>query len=148
MGLRFCFFVLLIGSVASVSGQVNSFADSEKTSNIYKGQEELSTAQTKAWDSIYTIWLRDDYLKCKKENKIDLNCDGHSPCESFYIDVILKIDGEGKMEYYKLQGGIKCGRPITKPLELRLMRSFFKMEFPPELRNIKFEVRLGAILKC
>ncbi len=33
-------------------------------------------------------------------------------------------------------------------MEDQLIQSLFKIEFPKELYNVKFETRLGLILKC
>ena len=64
------------------------------------------------------------------------------------MDVIIKINASGKLEYYKLVKGKKCGMELNKQFELRMMRSFIKYEYPPELRNVTFKTRLGTILKC
>ncbi|MBL7884332.1 MAG: hypothetical protein JNL69_09700 [Bacteroidia bacterium] len=106
---------------------------------------ELSDAQYTAWKKISNNWLSDDFEKIKFEHKIELNC---QTCSSVYLDVIIKINANGKLEYYKLIKGKKCGMELTKPLELRMMRSFFKYEYPPELRNVIFKTHLGTTLKC
>ena len=64
------------------------------------------------------------------------------------MEVIIKINADGKMEYYKLVNSKRCGIAITKQLELRIMRRFFKFEYPFELRNTTFKTRLGNVLKC
>jgi hypothetical protein len=106
---------------------------------------KLTDAQYATWKTISTNWLSDDFEKIKFENKIDVNC---KSCSSVYMDVIIKINASGKLEYYKLVKGKKCGLELTKQFELRMMRSFFKFEYPPELRNVVFKTRLGTILKC
>ena len=106
---------------------------------------ELTDKQYATWKSIKNNWIVSDFEKIEAENKIKLNCKN---CESFYVDVIIKINANGKMEYYKLINGKKCGIDISKQLELRVMRNFFKFEFPAELRNVTFQTRLGNALKC
>jgi hypothetical protein len=106
---------------------------------------ELSDVQYAAWKKISNFWLADDFEKIKFENKIDVNC---KSCTGVYMDVIIKINSSGKLEYYKLVKGKKCGMEPNKQFELRMMRSFIKYEYPPELRNITFKTRLGTILKC
>jgi hypothetical protein len=106
---------------------------------------ELSDVQYASWKKISNFWLADDFEKVKFENKIDVNC---KSCSSVYMDVIIKINASGKLEYYKLVKGKKCGLEITKPFEMRMMRSFIKYEYPPELRNVTFKTRLGVVLKC
>ena len=106
---------------------------------------ELTDKQYSAWKSIKYSWLASDYELIKSENKIKLNC---KDCSAFYVEVVIKINESGKMEYYKLINGKRCGLGFTKELELRVMRKFFKFEYPFELRNTTFKTRLGDVLKC
>jgi hypothetical protein len=106
---------------------------------------ELTDKQYAAWKKISNFWLADDFEKIKFENKIDISC---KSCSGVYMDVIIKINASGKLEYYKLVKGKKCGMELNKQFELRMMRSFIKYEYPPELRNVTFKTRLGTILKC
>lgn len=119
--------------------------DNKALSNTILNDYELSDKQYASWKMIQNNWIVSDYEKIKLENQVQLNCKN---CESFYINVVIKINASGKMEYYKMIDGKKCGMSITKQLELRLMRNFFKYEFPAELRNITFQTRLGSVLKC
>jgi len=106
---------------------------------------KLTDAQYATWKTISTNWLSDDFEKIKFENKIDINC---KSCYGVYMDVVIKINGNGKLEYYKVINGKNCGVAFTKQFEMRMMRSFLKFEYPPELRNVVFKTRLGTILKC
>ena len=106
---------------------------------------ELTKKQYAAWKSIQNNWIVSDYEVIEAENKIKLNC---KTCSSFYVEVIIKINASGKFEYYKLLNSKKCGITIDKKLELRIMRNFFKFEYPSELRNVTFKTRLGTVLKC
>jgi hypothetical protein len=136
------FIFLFIFSIKSIAQEV--VVDNwipEKVLNDY----ELNDKQYSAWKRVFNNWMVGDYEAIEVENKIKLNC---KTCESFYMDVIIKINASGKLEHYKVVGGKKCTISITKQLELRIMRNFFKFEFPPELRNQIFQVRLGNVLKC
>lgn len=106
---------------------------------------ELTDKQYAAWKSIQNNWLVGDYETIQAENKIKLNC---KSCEAFYIEVIVKISKDGKLEYYKLVNSKRCGVAVTKDVELRIMRRFFKFEYPFELRGTTFKTRLGNVLKC
>jgi hypothetical protein len=53
---------------------------------------------------ISNFWLADDFEKIKFENKIDISC---KSCSGVYMDVIIKINASGKLEYYKLVKGKK-----------------------------------------
>lgn len=106
---------------------------------------ELTDKQYAAWKLIKNNWIVSDYEAVELENNVKLNC---KSCESFYIDVIIKINANGKLEYYKFIDGKNCHISITKQVELRFMRIFFKFEYPSELRNVTFKTRLGDSLKC
>jgi hypothetical protein len=105
---------------------------------------ELSEAQLKAWNKVEAGWEK-EYPRILKEQKLKLNCNG---CSSIYLDVILSIDENGKLKYYKLLDSDKCSEKFSKGLEIRFMKWFFDYKFPKELFNLEFEVRLGSSLKC
>ncbi|MBL0330387.1 MAG: hypothetical protein IPP64_13425 [Bacteroidetes bacterium] len=106
---------------------------------------ELTDKQYSAWKSIKNNWMATEYEAIQAENKIKLNCKN---CQTFYVEVVIKINANGKLEYYKLLNGKRCSVGLTKELELRVMRKFFKFEYPFELRNTTFKTRLGNALKC
>lgn len=138
----FCIFILSIVFVNLNFGQEVV----EKTIDpTVLNDYELTSKQYAAWKSIQNNWLVSDYEVIQMENKIKLNC---KSCEAFYVEVIIKIDENGKLGYYKLVDSKKCGVAVTKQLELRIMRKFFKFEYPYELRNTIFKTRLGNVLKC
>lgn len=117
----------------------------EKNTPSVLNDYELTDKEYAAWKLIRNNWLVSDYKKIQTENKIKLNC---NDCESFFAEVILKIDANGKLEYYKLMTGKNCGIALSKQLEIRMMRGFFKFDFPPELKNTIFKTKLGNALKC
>jgi len=119
-------------------------SDTTGTSNV-KGIEQLSDQQQADWKSVQNVFYNTDYDKVKDDNKVTLNC---KTCNGFYADVVFKINTNGKLEYYKLISSSACGRPFTKTQENRIMRMFFKFEYPSSLRNTTFKVRLGTKLKC
>lgn len=116
-------------------------AGTSKVLNDY----ELNDKQFGDWKSAQSVWNNNEYDQVKQERGIKLDC---KSCTSFYLDVIIKVNGSGKMEYYKPIGSKVCGRGITKAEEIRMMRMFFKFEFAPSLRNTIFKTRLGTSLKC
>lgn len=106
---------------------------------------ELSDKQFAAWQTMKNNWLAGDYEVIREENKIKLNCKN---CDSFYLEIILHVNENGKLGYCKAVKGSRCGLPLTKDMEQRIMRNFYKFEFPHELRNTTFKTRLGEVLKC
>lgn len=135
------FFFMVLG--VRFLGQEIPFEDKNTPSVL--NDYELTDKEYAAWKLIRNNWFVSEYEKIQAENKIKLNC---KDCESFFVEVILKIDANGKLEYYKLVNGKKCGIALSKQLEIRMMRTFFKFDFPPELRNTIFKTRLGNVLKC
>lgn len=106
---------------------------------------ELTSEQWNAWQKMEQDWMKNEYSKILKENKLKMNCSG---CESIYMDAVFSIDTTGKLKYYKLLNSRKCADKFSKGLEIRFMKWFFKTQFPLELHNLNFEVRLGTGLKC
>ncbi len=108
-------------------------------------EHELSPEAYESWKKLQQTWLKGTYQKVLKKNKINVTC---KDCTSFYVEVILSIDRSGKLSYYKLLDGTKCGEPVTKGMELQLMKNFFNLSFPKELYDVKFRTRLGRSLRC
>ncbi len=135
--------IILFFSVSVFSQEVPMDSVSA-TSHILKSYE-LKGDSWKDWNKIYDDWMKNEYHKILKENKLKMNC---SECENIYLEVILNIDSTGKMTFYKLINSKKCTEKFSKKLEIQFMKSFFNMEFPPSLRNMFFEARLGTGLKC
>lgn len=119
-------------------------ADKNDLGNV-PNDYELSAAQFADWKNVQKVWNNGDYEKIKFEYKINLDC---KSCNAFYMDVLIKINASGKMEYYKFIGGKNCGRALTKAEELRMIKFFFKCDYPSSLRNTTFKTRLGTALKC
>lgn len=138
----FCISILLILFLKSgMAQELIQTADGEVVGNDY----ELTDKQFSAWKSIQNNWLGTEYEIIKSENKINLNCKN---CEAFYIEVIVKIGSNGKFEGYEVLKGKRCGVGLTKEMEARMMRKFYKFDYPFELRGTKFKTRLGSALKC
>ena len=141
---RKIFVLLFVAAFAGKALAQVAPADTAGTANV-KSIEQLSDAQLADWKSVEKIWYNNEYDKIKDENKVTLNC---KTCQGFYADVVFKVNASGKLEYYKLISGNNCGRPFTKAQEVRMMRMFFKFEYPMSLRNTAFKARLGTKLKC
>src|SRR3954471_5943652 len=121
---RFLFFVMMITFAASHAQEVTMLTSTgSSTPNDY----ELTDKQYSAWKRILNGWIGSDYQMIQAENKVTLSC---KSCNAFYMEVEMKINANGKLEYYKMTDGKKCGMAISKQLELRIMRNFFKFEFP------------------
>ena len=106
---------------------------------------ELNRPQYNAWNYIYQEFMSKEYGEILKENNLKMNC---SSCVSVYMNAVITIDSLGKLKNYKVVKSKKCKETFSKKLEERFMRWFFLFNFPVELYNNKFEVRLGTGLKC
>ncbi len=118
--------------------------ESTLTSQVLKSCQ-LKVDSWKDWNKIYQHWMKNEYHKILKENKLKMNCNG---CKNIYLDVILNINLTRKMTFYKLVNSKKCFEKFSKKLEIRFMKSFFNLEFPQSLRSMYFEAMIGAGLKC
>ena len=105
----------------------------------------LPSPQYKAWKTIEQEWMSKEYGKILKENKLKMTCSG---CENIFMDAVFKIDSAGKLKEYKTVKTRKCAGEFSKKLEERFVKWFLSLTFPAELRNLRFEVRLGTGLKC
>lgn len=106
---------------------------------------ELKDAQYSAWRVIEKEWFSKEYGKILKENKLKMNCSG---CESIFMNTVITIDSIGKLKEYKIVNSRKCATTFSKKLEERFIKWFLTLNFPKELYNSKFEIRLGTGLKC
>src|SRR4051812_24103700 len=124
--------ICMLFFLASISLKAQEVKPESTSSSSVPYDYELSDKQFSSWKKILNNWIGSDYQSFLAENKITMNCKN---CGAVYIEVEIKIGMNGKMEFYKFIDGKKCGMSITKAVELRMMRNFFKFEFPPELRG-------------
>ncbi len=124
---------------------ISSVSFAQETKDSIPKSYELSSDKYKAWKTIEQEWMRKEYGKILKENKLKMSCSG---CENIFMDVIIKIDSSGKLKEYKTIRTRKCAGEFSKKLEERFIKWFLNLTFPAELYNMKFEVRLGTGLKC
>ncbi len=108
-------------------------------------EADLTGKQQAAWYSFDTTWKKHIFPGCLLENHLKLSC---AHCDNIYIDVKLKIDSTGKLVSYEKTGGEMCGQEVTDKLVKCFLDFFYFLEFPPELRNVILEVKLGSSLKC
>lgn len=138
------FFLLFILNLFFLNSFTQELLIPQDTVAGYIKCYELSNSQSIALQTVQKEW-RKEYSKILKEQKIKLDC---GACESLYIDVILSINSNGKLEYYKPVSSDKCGEKFSKGFEIRFMKWFFNYKFPESLFNLKIEVRLGDSLRC
>jgi hypothetical protein len=135
--MKYCFiFFLLLWSI---------YLNAQETKDTIPRSYELKGDQYKTWRVIEQEWFTKEFGKILKENKLKMNCSG---CESIFMNTVITIDSIGKLKEYKVVNSRKCATTFSKKLEERFIKWFFTLNFPKELYNSKFEVRLGTGLKC
>jgi len=140
--MRCCFITLLfIGLQINVSAQNNH---SVKQDSVLK-TTDLKGTQWEEWNMLDTTWIKHMFPSCLLENHLELNC---RKCVTAYITVQMKIDSKGKLVSHKLIESNICGKDASEKLINCFLDFFYFIEFPNELRNIIFEVKLGNSLKC
>lgn len=133
--MRYLLVILLVAQY--LSAQVNS--------DTILRSYQLPKEQYREWKVIEDDWMKNEYGKILKENKLKMTCSG---CENIFMDAIFTIDANGKLSATKIVKTRKCAGEFPKKLEERFLKWFFNFTFPKELHNLKFEVRLGTGLKC
>ncbi len=106
---------------------------------------DLNDEQWHVWDSIYEYWLKNEFPRCLKMNKLKLSC---PHCESIYLTVNFYIDSKGKLSKYKIVKENVCWSKATTSLKNGMLKYFKSLEFPPPLRNINIQAIIGNGLKC
>jgi hypothetical protein len=139
--------VTILLGILFVFSNIASFAQKEdllKSDTIIE-THNLNKEQWHLWDSIDNYWLKNEFPVCLKNNKLKLSCSG---CESIYLVVNFYIDKEGKLTKYDIVKEKVCGKTATTALKKCFLSYFQTLVFPPHLRNINIQVRLGNGLKC
>ena len=108
-------------------------------------EADLTGKQLAAWYSFDTTWRIHIFPSCLLENHLKQNC---AHCENIFLIVRLKIDSTGKLISHEKVSGEMCGQEISDKLVKCFLDFFYFLEFPPELRNVILEVKLGNSLKC
>ena len=106
---------------------------------------ELEGEQWRAWQKIQQEWIKTEYPKILQEQKLQMNCNG---CENIYMDAVFSIDAQGKLKQFQLVNSKKCADKFSQTLVKRFTDWFFRLQFPPALYGLNFEVRLGTGLSC
>jgi hypothetical protein len=97
------------------------------------------------FDKILEYWKTSKYHNCMAESRLKMSCSG---CEYVYIIVRISIDRSGRISGYTKAGENVCGQKAPEKLERCFMEYLESITFPPCLRNMTIETRLGTGLKC
>jgi hypothetical protein len=106
---------------------------------------ELKGEAWQLMNGIRSQWMKNEYRPLLRKYGLRMRC---SSCEYVYLDVQLTIDGEGKVTGHKVVHENRCGKPFTDAMRKDFLRSYLALTFPPELRKLVIETRLGTGLTC
>jgi hypothetical protein len=115
-----------------------------QTDSIPKHYELKGLAYKQA-DSIQDVWMTTHYPVVLKKNKLKMTC---AHCSNIFMDVIFKIRADGRAQDWLTVNSNKCGEKFSAKLEEDFLIFFENFIFPPSLRNLIFEWRLGTGLSC
>ncbi len=96
-------------------------------------------------DSILDLWLATEYPTILQKNKLKMTC---AKCENIFMDVVFIISNEGSLIDYEVVKMNKCGQDFSDELKAEFVFFFSRNKFPPALRSMHIEFRLGTGLKC
>lgn len=112
--------------------------------DVPKHYELKGTAYLQS-DSILNVWMKNEFPHILKKNKLKLTCAG---CYSIHMDVVLAVDENGKLLTSKIINTKCCGEEFSQRLESQFLEYFNTLIFPPSLRSLSFQYRLGTGLSC
>ncbi len=124
----------------------NVFFAQQDTLRLYQSYTSFSNEAKAEWTAFENNWNYFSYTELKKQQHIkNLNC---SNCESFFADLYLEIDHEGKISAIKFINGKRCGLHIEDKLLKAQFESTLKKQSFTHLKNKAFIARFGHALKC
>ena len=111
--------------------------------------EQMNTDQLLAWNTLFDSWLRDKFRASLKALHYKQDC---IQCGDIYFVTRFYVDQTGHVSKYKIvREEIDCrGKTAQQNNELRktITDSFGTWIFPPSLRNVIIEARMGAVTRC
>lgn len=124
----------------------NVFFAQQDTLKLYQTYTSFSNEAKAEWTAFENNWNYFSYAGLKKQQRIkNLNC---SNCESFFADLYLEINDEGKLSTVKFMKGKRCGLAIADKLLKEQFESTLKKQSFTHLKNKAFIARFGHALKC
>lgn len=113
---------------------------------LYQAYHSFSDQEKAEWTAFENNWNYFDYSELKQKNKIKtLNCKN---CASFYAEIFLEINPEGKISVIHFIKGKICGIKINNEQLIAQFENSLKKQTFTYLKNKKFTARFGHVLKC
>lgn len=96
-------------------------------------------------DSILNVFMKVEYPALLKKYKLKMNCGN---CTSVFMDVVFFIEPDGHIVDYVMVDSKKCGAEFDEEMQADFVFFFVQINFPPSLRDMHLQYRLGTSLKC
>ncbi|HEY9206914.1 MAG TPA: hypothetical protein VIO58_13460 [Candidatus Methanoperedens sp.] len=111
--------------------------------------ELMDRNQLLEWNMMFDSWLRNKFRPGLRALHYKQNC---IQCGDIYFIVRFYVDKEGHISKYKIvREEIDCNnKTVQQNNELRktITNDFIEWIFPPSLRNIIIEARMGEVKRC
>ena len=111
--------------------------------------EHMNKEQSLAWGTLFDDWVRDEFRPTLKMLDYKQDC---VQCGDIYFVTQFYVDQEGHVREFKIvREEIDCRSKTTREnddLRERLTSSFAGLIFPPSLRGVIVEARMGEVTRC
>lgn len=132
--------------IFSLISLANRSFGQQDTLHLYQSYTSFSNEAKAEWTAFENNWHYFSYTELKKQQHIKrLNCNN---CESFFADLYLEINNEGKITVIKFMKGKRCGLAIEDKTLKTQFESTLKQQTFSHLKNKTFIARFGHALKC
>jgi hypothetical protein len=109
----------------------------------------MNKDQLLAWNTLFDSWLRNEFRPSLKKLHYKQDC---MQCGDIYFITRFYVDQEGHVSKYKIvREEIDCNNKTDQQNnELRetITNGFEAWIFPPSLKNMIIEARMGEVTRC
>jgi hypothetical protein len=121
-------------------------AKAQDTLMLYQAYTSFSDPEKAEWTAFQNNWNYFDYAALKQKHGIkSMNC---KSCESFYADLYVEIDAIGKVTLAQCKRASRCGMITNDTILFSDFEATIRKQQYSALKNKRFVVRLGYVLKC
>ena len=111
--------------------------------------EQMNKDQLLAWNTLFDSWLCNKFRLSLRALHYKQNC---IQCGDIYFVTRFYVDQEGHVSKYKIvREEIDCSsKTAQQNNELRktITNGFVSLIFPPSLKNMTIEARMGEVTRC
>lgn len=121
-------------------------AKAQDTLTLYQAYSSFSDPEKAEWTAFQNNWNYFDYAALKEKYHIKtINC---KSCGGFYADLYVEIDAAGKVAVAQCRRASRCGEISSYGILFEDFEASMKKQQYTTLKNKRFIVRLGHLLKC